>query len=92
MSGMDSRIPARERAYAMIVALLAGVVLTVEQRRELRQRLQAPPGRPRKAFCLRGHARSPESVDARGACLACRRKPRYEFEAFRENAEVTDAE
>lgn len=30
--------------------------------------------RPKKAFCKRGHLRSPENVQRNGACRICRRR------------------
>ena len=70
--GMDSSIPSRDRAMAMLYAILEGVQLTREEAAEVWKRLPKQHF-TRKRFCVRGHARIPGNVRPNGECAECHR-------------------
>jgi hypothetical protein len=77
MTGMDSRYPTSERAVEMILTLFRSVTFTAEQLDTIGKSLPPIPrfsGGNRKLVCARGHARTPNNVDAKGTCIQCKRK------------------
>lgn len=72
--GMDSRIPAADRAFVMVRTLVANADFTPEQISAIWDGLRARVtrnGRPRAEFCIRGHERTIENVSGNGTCRRC---------------------
>ena len=99
---MDSRIPSRDRAFAMVMALLRGADFDNQQLRAIKKALpKGKPGRARKTHCIRRHERTLATTDSSGHCTLCYRfleggrrcacgHPRHNHERGKECYHATD--
>lgn len=80
--GMNSSLPIEERITAMVLTLISNVELTAEQKMAIRAKLTVPSGRPKAAYCIRGHARTPENIAKRSRrCRTCAREDNRAYKA-----------